>query len=147
MSLQGFLALLLFFVLLRYSKLVFHSHVCFDIFHLHLILNQVQSKKNSEDCIFHLIFPSPPPIVVLSWLCLVSQAFWLAVWVEASAVGLLSVLVDGVDQHLSFGLYIRGNWVPTTFFFLLVGGLLSHFGRFFWRRLCYCSILLFTFYI
>ena len=41
-----------------------------------------------------------------------SQAFWLAVWVEASAAG----LVDGVDQHLSFGPYRRGNRVPIHIF-------------------------------
>ena len=64
-------------VLLEYFKLMFHSHVSISIIHLHLIQNQVQSQKNSQDCIFYLIFPSPPPIVVLSWLCLVSWVFGL----------------------------------------------------------------------
>ena len=95
---------------------MFCSHACIDIVHLHLIQNQVLYQKNSQDCIFHLIFPSPLPTVVLSWLHLVHQAFWLAVWVEASAVGHLSVLVDGVDQHLSFGPYRRDNQVPNHIF-------------------------------
>ena len=68
-------------VLLELFKLMFHNHVHIDIIHLHLIQNQVQSQKNSQGCILHLTFPSPPPIVALSWLYLVSQAFWLAVWV------------------------------------------------------------------
>ena len=113
---QEFLAPLFILVLLEHFKLMFHSHVHIDITHLHLIQNQVQSQKNSQDGIFHLTFPSPLPIVALSWLCLVHWAFWLVVCVEASAVGHLSVLVDGVDQHLSFVLYKRGNQVPNHIF-------------------------------
>ena len=103
-------------ILLEQFKLMLHSNVHIDIVHLHLIQNQVQSQKNSQDCIFHLTFPSPLPIVALSWLCLLPWAFWLVVWVEASAIGHLSILVDGVDQHLSFVLYKRSNQVPNHIF-------------------------------
>ena len=99
-----------------FLKSMFHSHACIDIVHLHLIQSWVLSKKNSQDCIFHLVFPSPLPFAVLSWSCLVLLAFWLAVWVEASAFAHLSVLVDGVDQHLSFGPCRRDNWVPQPHF-------------------------------
>ena len=95
---------------------MFHNHVQTDIVHLRLIQNQVQSQKHNQGCILSSIFPFPPPIVVLHWLCLVSWASWLVVWVEASAAGLLSVLVDGVDQHLSFGLFKGDNWVPNHIF-------------------------------
>ena len=111
---------------------MFHNHVRIDIVHLHLIQNRVQSQKNSQGCILHLIFPSPLPIVVLSWLCLVSWAFWLVVWLEASAVGLLSMCFC--------------RWGGSTSFFWALqkgqSGPQPHFAHLFWVLLLEEALLL-----
>ena len=91
-----------------------HAHI--DIAHLHLIQSQVQNQKNSQGYILCSTFPSLPPTVASSWLCLVYQAFWLVVWVRVSVATLLDVLADGEDQHLSSELYKRDNWVPNQTF-------------------------------
>ena len=94
---QKFLHFSVIFGSVESYKLTFHNHVHIDIIHLHLIRSRVQSQKNSQGYILCSTFPSLPPTVALSWLCLVYQAFWLVVWVRASVAANLDILADGED--------------------------------------------------
>ena len=116
---------------------MFHNHVHIDTIHLHLTQSQVQSQRNSQGYILYSTFPSLPPTVVSSWSCLEYWAFQLVVWVRASAADL---------HHLSLSFTEGTIGSPTTLFFFLARSLLSHFGFFYLRRLCYGCILFFIFY-
>ena len=86
---------------------MFHNHVHIDSVHHHLTQSQVHSQENFQCYILYSTFPSLLPTAILSWSHLAYQAFWLAVWVMASAADL---------SHLSSKLYKRDNWVPNHTF-------------------------------